>query len=79
MKLILTALLCVLITVSSCAQKNKEAKASEKFAVTKTDTEWKKRIERMGWQEQRFCAANAMLTWDMYLMMAQNPRAYGIV
>jgi hypothetical protein len=40
---------------------------------------WKKRIERMGWREQRYCAANVVLTWVMYLMMAQNPLAYGIV
>lgn len=44
MKLIITALLCVLIAGSSCAQKNKKAKVTEKFAVTKTDAEWKKQL-----------------------------------
>lgn len=42
MKILLTALVCFLIVGSSCAQKNK--KRTEKFAVTKTDAEWRKQL-----------------------------------
>ncbi len=39
MKIILTAIVSVLLAASGCAQKN-----TEKFAVTKTDAEWKKQL-----------------------------------
>jgi len=42
MKILLTALTCILLAGSSCAQKNK--KPVEKFAVTKTDAEWRKQL-----------------------------------
>ena len=40
MKIILTAITCILLAVSSCAQKHK--KQVQKFEVTKTDAEWRK-------------------------------------
>lgn len=42
MKIILTALTCILLVGSSCAQKHKES--MHQFAVTKTDAEWKKQL-----------------------------------
>jgi len=42
MKIVLTALVCILLSGTSYAQKNK--KRTEKFAVTKTDAEWKKQL-----------------------------------
>jgi peptide-methionine (R)-S-oxide reductase len=39
MKIILTAIVSVLLAASGCAQKS-----TEKFAVTKTDAEWKKQL-----------------------------------
>ncbi len=44
MKLIITALFCVLIASSSSAQKNKRTKVTDKFAVIKTEVEWKKQL-----------------------------------
>lgn len=41
MKIILTALTCILIAGSSCAQKNKKM---ENFTVVKSDAEWKKQL-----------------------------------
>ena len=51
MKIILTALICLLITGYGCAQikKNKQ----EKFAVTKTDAEWKKQLSSEQYQVAR--------------------------
>jgi peptide-methionine (R)-S-oxide reductase len=42
MKIILTAVTCILLAGSSCAQKNK--KQMENLAVVKTDAEWKKQL-----------------------------------
>ncbi|HEV8080425.1 MAG TPA: peptide-methionine (R)-S-oxide reductase MsrB [Chitinophagaceae bacterium] len=42
MKILLTALTCILIVGSSCAQKGKNKMG--KFAVVKTDAEWKKQL-----------------------------------
>lgn len=42
MKIILTAVTCILLAGSSCAQKNK--KQMENFAVVKTDAEWRKQL-----------------------------------
>ena len=41
MKFLLTALTCILVAGSSCAQKNKKM---ENFPVVKTDAEWKKQL-----------------------------------
>ena len=41
MKILLTAITCILLAGSSCAQKNKK---TENFAVVKTDAEWKKQL-----------------------------------
>jgi peptide-methionine (R)-S-oxide reductase len=42
MKIILTALTCILLAASSCAQKNK--RPAVKFAVAKSDAEWRKQL-----------------------------------
>jgi peptide-methionine (R)-S-oxide reductase len=44
MKIILMFLISGFIIGSSCAQKNKKEKVAEKFAVTKTDAEWRKQL-----------------------------------
>ena len=42
MKIILTVITCILVAFTSCAQKHKKSK--EKFAVVKTDAEWRKQL-----------------------------------
>ena len=51
MKIILTALTCILLAGSSCAQKNK--KQVENFPLVKTDAEWKKQLTPEQYQVAR--------------------------
>ncbi len=51
MKIILTALICLLITSYGCAQKKKSKQAS--FTVTKTEAEWKKQLTAEQYQVAR--------------------------
>ncbi len=44
MKIILMFLISVFMIGPSCAQKNKKEKVAERFAVTKTDAEWRKQL-----------------------------------
>lgn len=48
MKTILTAVISILLTCTGCAQKS-----TEKFAVTKTDAEWKKQLTPEQYQVSR--------------------------
>ena len=65
MKIILTALTCILLAGSSCAQKNKKQVTS--FAITKTDAEWKKQLTEMQFEVTRKAGTENPYTgkyWD---------------
>ena len=66
MKILLTALTCILIAGSSCAQKNK-TKKMETFAVVKTDAEWKKQLTNEQYIVSRKAGTEAAFSgkyWD---------------
>jgi peptide-methionine (R)-S-oxide reductase len=65
MKIILTALISILFIATGCAQKNK--KPAEKFAVTKTDAEWRKQLTAEQFQIARKAGTENPYTgkyWD---------------
>jgi peptide-methionine (R)-S-oxide reductase len=65
MKIILTAITCVLLAISSCAQKNKQT--MEKFPITKTDAEWKKQLTAEQYEVTRNAGTERPYTgkyWD---------------
>jgi len=52
MKIFLSAIVCMILAGTSCAQK-KNSTQPEKFAVTKTDAEWKKQLTAEQFQVAR--------------------------
>ncbi|MDB5199487.1 MAG: Peptide methionine sulfoxide reductase msrB [Chitinophagaceae bacterium] len=64
MKILITALTCILIAGSSCAQKNKKM---ENFPVVKTDAEWKKQLTNEQYIVTRKASTEAAFSgkyWD---------------
>ena len=66
MKIFLTAIVCMILAGTSCAQKKKSSQP-EKFAVTKTDAEWKKQLTAEQFQVSRKGGTETAYTgkyWD---------------